>query len=168
MKEFNIYDGISAKIENDYSEIYISDNVTVIPFHGKYKSSVIGKFIEKNGIHNVKIIGGGENLKDISKLFSFCTNLQSVDLTEFNTSNIKNMSYMFLDCENLKTVKFGVLPGLFKIPNNINMEYMFEGCPNFESMHLFNINTSIKRMDEMYDQCSNDIGVMFKQVSLFV
>ena len=179
MKKINIIDGIIADIdERGYAEISISDTITEIPIDidnesycyddDRYYTSCIADFIEQNSIKNIKIIGGGENLKDISKLFSFCTNLQSVDLTEFNTSNIKNMSYMFLDCENLKTVKFGVLPGLFKIPNNINMEYMFEGCPNFESMHLFNINTSIKRMDEMYDQCSNDIGVMFKQVSLFV
>lgn len=34
--------------------------------------------------------------------FAYCENLESVDLSKFDTSNITDMSYMFYHCNNLR------------------------------------------------------------------
>ena len=40
----------------------------------------------------------------MSCMFSNCRNLQSIDLSSFNTQNVTNMSYMFHNCKNLQSI----------------------------------------------------------------
>ena len=37
-------------------------------------------------------------------MFYGCSNLTSLDLSNFDTSNVTNMTYMFRGCVNLKTI----------------------------------------------------------------
>ena len=64
------------------------------------------------------------NVIDISDMFSFCYNLNNIDLSSFNINNVKNMSYMFYYCYNLKNLKLFSLNS----ENTINMDYIFDGC----------------------------------------
>ena len=93
MKKINIIDGIIANIdERGYAEISISDGIIEIPTDiddesywyddDRYYTSCIADFIEQNSIKNVKIIGGGENLKVISNLFVFC-DINELDSFQF-------------------------------------------------------------------------------------
>ena len=43
----------------------------------------------------------------MGSMFNGCTNLTSLDLSSFNTSNVTDMSYMFSDCSKLATIKVG-------------------------------------------------------------
>ena len=38
----------------------------------------------------------------MSYMFSYCSSLESIDLSSFNTNNVINMSYMFSNCKSLK------------------------------------------------------------------
>ena len=161
MKEFNIYEGITAKLNeaDGYAEISISDGITKIPTDiddesycyddDRLYTSCIGDFIVQNNIKNIKIIGGGD-LKDISNLFTFC-NLQNVDLTSFDTSSVTNMFAMFYCCK-VKQINFA---GLFNTFNVVNMESMFENC-NIEKLDLSRFNTSnVRSMELIFADCEH-------------
>ena len=161
MKKINIIDGIIANIdERGYAEISISDTITEIPIDiddesycyddDRYYTSCIADFIEQNSIKNVKIIGGGENLKDISNLFTFC-NINELDLSSFNTSNVTSMFSMFYYAR----VKHINMSGLFNTSHVSNMGCMFDGC-NVEKLDLSSFNTSnVRNMQRMFAGCEN-------------
>ena len=161
MKKINIIDGIIANIdERGYAEISISDTITEIPIDiddesycyddDRYYTSCIADFIEQNSIKNVKIIGGGENLKDISNLFTFC-NINELDLSSFNTSNVTSMFSMFYYAR----VKHINMSGLFNTSHVSNMGCMFDGC-NVEKLDLSSFNTSnVRNMRGMFNNCIN-------------
>lgn len=44
------------------------------------------------------------NVTDMSCMFYFCMSLKSLDLSSFNTQNVTDMSNMFTLCEELKTI----------------------------------------------------------------
>ena len=161
MKKINIIDGIIANIdERGYAEISISDGIIEIPTDiddesywyddDRYYTSCIADFIEQNSIKNVKIIGGGENLKDISNLFTFC-NINELDLSSFNTSNVTNMFSMFYYAR----VKYINMSGLFNTSHVSNMGCMFDGC-NINELDLSSFNTSnVRNMRGMFNNCIN-------------
>ena len=56
-------------------------------------------------------------------MFSDCSFLTSLNLSNFNTNNVKNMSYMFSDCSFLTSLNLSN----FNNNNVTNMNYMFCG-----------------------------------------
>ena len=48
----------------------------------------------------------GSNLKNMSKMFSDCTNLKDIEVNKFKADSIIDMSYMFENCEKIKELKF--------------------------------------------------------------
>ena len=160
MKKINIIDGIIADIdERGYAEISISDTITEIPIDidnesycyddDRYYSSCIADFIEQNSIKNIKIIGGGENLKDISNLFTFC-NINELDLSSFNTSNVRNMQRMFAGCENLEKLELSS----FNTSNVRNMRGMFNNCINLKNIDLSNFTAeNLIDAENMFTKC---------------
>ena len=53
--------------------------------------------------------------------FSCCSNLYSLDLSSFNTSNVDNISFMFAGCYNLYYLHLYN----FDISNVTDIDYMF-------------------------------------------
>ena len=41
----------------------------------------------------------------MNNMFSFCSELISIDLSDFNTKNIEEMTSVFDNCYNLETIK---------------------------------------------------------------
>ena len=58
-------------------------------------------------------------------MFKCCMLLQSLDITNFETSNVCNMSYMFAHCSSLKSLN---ISNNFNTNSVTNMEYMFNGA----------------------------------------
>ena len=78
----------SEKIPNDTLIIYNGQNIkTPYKFQNKGKHSI--NYIFKNKASN------------ISYMFSDCSSLTSLNLSNFNTNNVKDMSYMFSKCFSL-------------------------------------------------------------------
>jgi surface protein len=67
-----------------------------------------------------------KNISSLKNLFMECTNLKSVDISNFNFENVEDMSNMFYDCLSLKSINF---PNS-TTPNLKTMDSMFESCQN--------------------------------------
>ena len=93
-----------------------------------------------------------ESHNDLSNMFSFCSNLVSVNTEDWDTSNVTNMREMFFSCSSLPTLDVSN----FNTSKVNNMSYMFSGCNNLPSLDVSNFDTSnVTTMDKMFDGCSS-------------
>lgn len=63
---------------------------------------------------------------NMSNMFQWCSSLTNLDLRSFNTSKVTTMLAMFAGCENLKEIK--VSSSKWIIGNGTNTFLMFEQC----------------------------------------
>jgi len=88
---------------------------------------------------------------DMSGMFCTCWNLNSLDLSSFNTTNVKNMSNMFNGC-NVSSLD---LSG-FDTSNVTDMSSMFSGCSALTSLDLRGFSTSnVIYMNNMFWYCTS-------------
>ena len=89
---------------------------------------------------------------DMHDMFSNCTNLISVDLKDFNTSQVTNMGSMFYRCGNLTSLDVS----RFDTSKVTSMFGMFNGCGNLTSLDVSGFDTSqVTSMDFMFEECGN-------------
>ena len=88
----------------------------------------------------------------MKKMFYKCKSLNTIELSDFNTSNVTNMSGMFGECPGLTSLDLST----FNTCNVTDMSYMFYGCSSLSSVNLssFNMN-NVTNMSQMFDGCSN-------------
>ena len=92
-----------------------------------------------------------EELISTEYMFAYCSSLESIDVSNFDTSNVTNMSYMFMECPNLKSIDVSN----FDTSNVTNMSYMFYGCRNLTELDLRNFETSnVTTMQSMFTGCT--------------
>ena len=75
-------------------------------FNTKYVKSMKYMFhrcINLKYINNLFIFDTG-NVIDMSDMFSFCNNLNNLDLSSFNTKNVNDIGFIFYGCNNLKDI----------------------------------------------------------------
>ena len=68
----------------------------------------------------------------MSRMFSECPSLESIDLSSFNTTNVKNMSEMFYECSSLKSIDLSS----FNTTNVKDMREMFDECPSLKKENI--------------------------------
>ena len=101
---------------------------------------------------------GGTNLDFINKLdtsnvtsmkdmFSYNSNLKTVDLSNFDTSKVTDMSYMFNSCPYLTPLDVSS----FDTSNVTTMYYMFDSCNSLTTLDVSNFNT---------DKVTNAMGMI--------
>ena len=81
---------------------------------------------------------------DMSYMFSNCSLLSSLDLTNCDTSNVTNMSHIFENCTSLTSLDLTS----FDTSNVTNMSYFFSGC-SVSTNRNFNIS-KVEDMSYMY------------------
>ena len=115
------------------------------------------------------------NVTNMGSMFAYCSNLTSLDVSNFDTSNVTNMAQMFDSCDKLTSLDlsgwntskvtdmnsmfFGceALTSLdvssFDTSKVTNMYYMFNGCTSLTSLDLSGwvINDATSVMDMFYD-----------------
>ena len=102
-------------------------------------------------------IGGLEylntsNVTDMNAMFSGCSGLTSLDVSNFNTENVTNMINMFYDCSGLTNLDVSG----FKTDNVTNMSTMFSGCSSLTSLDVMGFKTdNVTDMSYMFDECSS-------------
>ena len=97
----------------------------------------------------VKVTG----ITNTSKMFWYCKNLTSVDLTGSDFSDVTDMSHMFENCPNLKEVKWSSNLDTSKVTA---MRRMYYGDSALEKLDLSNFNTAkVIDMCSMFEGCSN-------------
>lgn len=92
-----------------------------------------------------------ENVTSTYYMFSRCSSLTSLDLSNFNTSQVTNMNYMFYYCNKLINLNLSN----FDTSNVIDMSDMFEQCQRLTELDLSNFNTSnVTSMSSMFQYCN--------------
>ena len=85
-------------------------------------------------------------------MFSNCTSLPSLDVSNFNTSNVTNMQHLFYNCTSLTSLDVSNL----NTSNVMSMLYMFCNCTSLPSLNVSNFDTSkVTSMSGMFQNCTS-------------
>ena len=91
-----------------------------------------------------------EKVTDMSDMFSNCSALTSLDVTNFNTEKVTNMSFMFYKCSKLTSLDVTK----FNTANVTDMRSMFYGCKTLTSLDVSKFNTvNVTNMSSMFYNC---------------
>ena len=159
----------------------VSDKFTKIPQHIYLDGTDLGSknsiTLEKEGPNEI-ILSWNENIDTCYNLFYNCTDIVSIDLSNFDSSKITTMNSMFSGCtsldsmnlENFNTTSSKNMISMFKncksltsldlsnfdIKQVTNLNSMFMGCSSIESLDLSKFDTSrVKNMNSMFKDCSS-------------
>ena len=92
------------------------------------------------------------NIIDMGGMFINSLNLKSINLSNFNTSKVTDMASMFNNCSSLKNLDLSN----FDTSKVTNMDFMFSGCSALTSINTRNFNTSnVISMSDMFSSCSS-------------
>ena len=112
-------------------------------------SDAIGFFSNAGEIQSITF-EEGVIVDDCEGLFFKCSNINSLNLSNINTSNVTNMSYMFYYCRSLASLDLNGLD----TSNVTDMKKMFYCCSALESLDLSDFKTSnVTDMSYMFDGC---------------
>jgi surface protein len=106
---------------------------------------------------NLKSIEGMEYLNtsmawNMRYMFSGCSNLTNLDLSNFKTDKVREMTGMFIHCSSLTSLDVSK----FQTDDVRLVEYMFYGCSGLTSLDLSNFKTDkVENMFGMFGECSN-------------
>ena len=93
---------------------------------------------------------------DMGYMFYYCSSLKSIDLSNFDTSKVTDMDAMFYGCSSLEFIDLSN----FVTSNVIDMGHMFKGCSSLESIDLSNFDTSkVTDMGFMFKGCSSLLSI---------
>ena len=92
------------------------------------------------------------DIANMSYMFYDCSKIKTLDLSSFDTSKVTNMSYMFRNCNALETILFDN----WDTAKVTNMAYMFQNCYALKNMDVSEWNTqSVTYMQTMFAQCQS-------------
>ena len=136
-----------AKIINDKQkgeEYYITSGVNnygdFSSFFCSLKSTREIKILKSNGIINLKY------------MFSKCTKLTKINISNLVTSNVTNMNGMFSECSKLTSLDLSN----FNTTNVTDMNNMFRGCSALQELNLESFNTNnVTNMRGMFTGCTS-------------
>ena len=142
--ESAIFNNYSSSI--DYlNEVYINGN----------NMDILEKYFFNQTENFVELIWNND-LDNTDGMFSECTDITEINLSNFNTSLISSMSFMFSDCSSLTSLDLSN----FDTSYVQDMVGMFFGCSSLTSLDLSNFNTSLVRnMFMIFQRCSSLISL---------
>lgn len=105
----------------------------------------------------VTVTCNGE-VTDMTKMFMRCSNLTSIDLSNFNISNVTDMRAMFFYCASLITLDLSN----FDTSNVTNMYSMFAECSELTTIKGVIDMKSCTSFRNMFSNCTKLTGVKIK------
>ncbi|MBQ6478070.1 MAG: BspA family leucine-rich repeat surface protein [Erysipelotrichaceae bacterium] len=147
-RSFNTYAGGETTLVDRRGDTYtgtVFANVESTP----YNDESMPWYSYRNGIRKVYAVDTikPQNMYD---WFYKCSNLESFDSQNFDTSNTESMIQMFYECRNLTSVDLSN----FDTSNVESFSGMFRSCENLESLDLRSFNTSkVRNMEAMFYMC---------------
>ena len=92
-----------------------------------------------------------ENVTSMSLMFSGCSALTTLNLSNFDTQSVTNMTGMFSDCRALTTLDVSN----FNTQNVTDMSFMFFNCSAITTLDIANFDTkNVTDMSYMFYNCS--------------
>ena len=92
------------------------------------------------------------NITNMGYMFSSCSNLTTLGVSEWNTSNVTDMGSMFYGCSNLTTLDIGN----WNTSNVTSMGSMFQSCSSLTILDVSKWDTSnVTTINGMFQGCSN-------------
>ena len=93
-----------------------------------------------------------KKLTNISFMFSGCSFLTSIDLSNFITDDVNYMRGLFLECSSLININLSNLNTL----DNYDMGFMFSDCDSLNNIDLSGINTqNVIFMENLFNNCKS-------------
>ena len=103
-----------------------------------------------------------KNVTDMGGMFDGCRRLASLDVSHFNTQNVTNMANIFSDCSDLPSLDLSH----FDTQNVTDMGGMFDGCWRLTSLDLSHFNTqNVTDMSGMFYDCRRLTSLDLSQFS---
>jgi len=131
------------KNEEEIKKCEIKINDKLIPFNYFYKFKSKGKYRIIYTFTN--------NINNTGYIFSECSKLAYIDLSNFNTKNVTYMRRMFSGCYSLTNINLSN----FNTNKVIDMSGMFNECSGLTNIDLSNFNTNnVTDMSCMFSGCS--------------
>ena len=171
----NIQKRLNININNykDFSELYSSIKLEIIPIQKKYGHFINIKEDDKKYFHiyfndnkeeikktklnkddkvsKINIIIDHQ-IKSFESLFFHCICIESINFKKFYRNNITNMNGMFSECSLLKEINLSN----FNTINVTDMMGMFDQCSSLKKLNLSNFNTdNATNMSGMFFRCSS-------------
>ena len=92
-----------------------------------------------------------DNVTEMNYMFTLCSRLTNLDVSNFNTANVTNMSAMFSGCSELTSLDVSK----FNTAKVTNMSDMFNGCSRLTGIDVTNFNTTnVTYLNGMFSGCS--------------
>jgi len=132
-------------------ELSINDKKIHFSKKDSHKKKIYFQF-EKDGKYKFEIVFN-DDITDLIGFFEGCTNIISLDLSNFDSRNITNMKCMLSGCQKLKEIK-----GLNHLITNkvTSMKAMFQNCHEITFLDLSNFDTSnVTNMSFMFTGCNS-------------
>ena len=144
-------ENICESIQYHPNQIKI-ENV-IIPTDNEVYSTGLYNFLN---IENTIEISLEESLKSLACLFYSCSQINEIDLSNYDAINITNMKFMFFYCSSLTSIKFGD----FKTNYVEDMSFMFTGCSELQSLDISKFNTEkLTHMRIMFGSCTSLVSI---------
>ena len=115
-------------------------------------------FTDCEGLLSVQYLNTS-NLKDMYGMFSRCTNLLSVNASDWDTSKVTNMTYAFRSCNKLTILDIAN----WDVSNVTRVYAMFQECSGLTSLDLSNWDVcKVTDMSYMFYQCYSLMSLSLK------
>lgn len=127
----------------------------------KWDSTTYSYNVEKSKVTSIKTNGKVNFTGDCEGLFQSFYNLESIDLSNIDTSGVTSMESMFSGCSKLETVDLSDLD----TSGVTTMEAMFSGCNKLKAVDMTGLDTSsVTDMSDLFQSCTSLTKVDLKGI----
>lgn len=92
------------------------------------------------------------NVTSMDNMFSGCTSLKTLDLSNFNTEKVNSMAGLFSSCESLKELQINH----FDMGFVNSLDRMFNGCRSLKTLGVDNLKIDgVSRANNMFSGCDS-------------
>lgn len=151
-------DYVQVSSNNSKAPIYASynkENGLLTVFTSAKRMEIVNAQFLFNCLISLRTIDFGrfkitENTTDMRLMFQWCTSLQTIDCSTWNTSNVTDMFGLFNACISLESLDIAT----WNTSNVTNMGAMFSNCYGLTFLDIAKWDvTNVTTMDEMFWQC---------------
>lgn len=134
-----------------HSECATLDPTTgILTLSGKVTQADLEPYSDNEEVKTIYAMEGTVFPEDCSKLFYDFLDVETIDISQADTSAATNMAYMFASCMDATEIKLGNID----TSHVTTMDYMFWECRDVLSLDLSGLDSSsVETLDYMFSSC---------------